>query len=113
MSSEMPSPVKFTDAAANKVSTLIEEEGNDQLKLRVFITGGGCSGFQYGFTFEEEIKEVSLRPSRNEAGVFKIFCGNELIWCRKKDNGFPEIKVLKQLIRDQIIPEKNLGHIDR
>ena len=55
MSSEMPSPVKFTDAAANKVSTLIEEEGNDQLKLRVFITGGGCSGFQYGFTFEEEI----------------------------------------------------------
>ena len=44
MSSEMPSPVNFTDAAANKVSTLIEEEGNDQLKLRVFITGGGCSG---------------------------------------------------------------------
>jgi selenoprotein W-related protein len=64
-------------------------------------------------TFEEEIKEVSLRPSRNEAGVFKIFCDNELIWCRKRDNGFPEIKVLKQLIRDQIIPEKNLGHIDR
>lgn len=54
---EMPSPVNFTDAAASKVSSLIEEEGNDQLKLRVFITGGGCSGFQYGFTFEEDINE--------------------------------------------------------
>lgn len=57
MSSEMPSPVNFTDAAASKVSTLIAEEGNDQLKLRVFITGGGCSGFQYGFTFEEDVSE--------------------------------------------------------
>lgn len=43
----------FTDSAANKVRQLIEDEGNDQLKLRVFITGGGCSGFQYGFTFDE------------------------------------------------------------
>ena len=57
MSDEMPSPVNFTDAAANKVRTLIEEEGDDQLKLRVFITGGGCSGFQYGFTFEEDVNE--------------------------------------------------------
>ncbi|NOQ82084.1 MAG: iron-sulfur cluster insertion protein ErpA [Methylophaga sp.] len=55
--SEMPSPVNFTDAAAGKVRTLIEEEGDDQLKLRVFITGGGCSGFQYGFTFEDEVSE--------------------------------------------------------
>lgn len=55
--SEMPSPVNFTDAAVNKVSALIAEEGNDQLKLRVFITGGGCSGFQYGFTFEDEVNE--------------------------------------------------------
>lgn len=53
----MPSPVNFTDAAADKVRALIEEEGDDQLKLRVFITGGGCSGFQYGFTFEEEVNE--------------------------------------------------------
>lgn len=55
MTSEMPSPVIFTEAAATKVSDLIAEEGNDALKLRVFITGGGCSGFQYGFTFEEEV----------------------------------------------------------
>ena len=67
MSSEMPSPVKFTDADANKVSTLIEEEGNDQLKLRVFITGGGCSGFQYGFTFEEEINDGDTQVEK--AGV--------------------------------------------
>ena len=57
MSEIMPSPVNFTDAAANKVRSLIEEEGDDQLKLRVFITGGGCSGFQYGFTFEEDVNE--------------------------------------------------------
>ena len=55
--SEMPSPVNFTDAAANKVRDLIVEEGDDSLKLRVFITGGGCSGFQYGFTFEDEVSE--------------------------------------------------------
>jgi len=43
----------FTDSAATKVSELIREEGNPNLKLRVFVSGGGCSGFQYGFTFDE------------------------------------------------------------
>lgn len=47
----------FTDAAAAKVHSLIIEENNPNLKLRVFITGGGCSGFQYGFTFDEEIND--------------------------------------------------------
>ncbi len=50
---EMPLPFIFTDSAANKVKDLIDEEGNPDLKLRVFVTGGGCSGFQYGFTFDE------------------------------------------------------------
>lgn len=50
---EMPVPLVFTDSAANKVKELIVEEGNPELKLRVFVTGGGCSGFQYGFTFDE------------------------------------------------------------
>jgi iron-sulfur cluster insertion protein len=54
---EMPSPFIFTDAAASKVRELIEEEGNADLKLRVFVTGGGCSGFQYGFTFDEVANE--------------------------------------------------------
>jgi len=47
----------FTDAAARKVGELIREEGNPNLKLRVFVSGGGCSGFQYGFTFDEKIEE--------------------------------------------------------
>ena len=50
---EMPMPLMFTDSAASKVKQLIDEEGNVDLKLRVFVTGGGCSGFQYGFTFDE------------------------------------------------------------
>ncbi len=54
---DIPSPLVFTDNAANKVKELIEEEGSPDLKLRVFVSGGGCSGFQYGFTFEEEINE--------------------------------------------------------
>jgi len=51
-----PQPLIFTYSAANKVKQLIIEEGNPDLKLRVFITGGGCSGFQYGFAFEEEVQ---------------------------------------------------------
>lgn len=54
---EITSPLLFTDSAAAKVKELIEEEGNPGLKLRVFVTGGGCSGFQYGFTFDEEVSE--------------------------------------------------------
>ena len=50
-------PLLFTDAAARKVRELIEEESNESLKLRVFVSGGGCSGFQYGFTFDEEVAD--------------------------------------------------------
>ena len=53
-SSAAPPPIVFTDAAALKVSELIEEEDNPDLMLRVFVAGGGCSGFQYGFTFDEK-----------------------------------------------------------
>lgn len=51
------SPLLFTDQAAQKVRSLRDEEGNPNLKLRVYITGGGCSGFSYGFSFDEEAKE--------------------------------------------------------
>jgi iron-sulfur cluster insertion protein len=54
---DMPDPLLFTDEAAAKVKSLIEEEDNDALMLRVFVSGGGCSGFQYGFTFDESITE--------------------------------------------------------
>jgi iron-sulfur cluster insertion protein len=50
-------PLSFTNAAARKVRQLIVEEGNAALKLRVFVTGGGCSGFQYGFTFDEKVED--------------------------------------------------------
>ncbi|MBO6558399.1 MAG: iron-sulfur cluster insertion protein ErpA [Pseudomonadales bacterium] len=52
-----PQAMIFSDAAAHKVRSLIQEEENDNLKLRVFVTGGGCSGFEYGFTFDEDIED--------------------------------------------------------
>ncbi len=57
---EISVPLTFTDAAAQKVKFLITEEENPALKLRVYITGGGCSGFQYGFTFDEKVNEGDL-----------------------------------------------------
>ena len=62
---EMPAPLVFTDAAAAKVKNLIEEEGNADLKLRVFVQGGGCSGFQYGFTFDEVVNEDDASMEKN------------------------------------------------
>jgi iron-sulfur cluster insertion protein len=62
---ELPAPLVFTDNAANKVKDLINEEGNEELKLRVFVTGGGCSGFQYGFTFDEETNEDDTAMQKN------------------------------------------------
>jgi len=54
---EMALPIYFSDSAAGKVKALIAEEKNPALKLRVYVTGGGCSGFQYGFTFDEKVNE--------------------------------------------------------
>ena len=62
---EMPAPLLFTDNAANKVKALIEEEGNNELKLRVFVSGGGCSGFQYGFTFDEVKNDDDTAMEKN------------------------------------------------
>ncbi|TSE24511.1 Iron-sulfur cluster insertion protein ErpA [Tepidimonas sediminis] len=61
----MPDPLVFTDAAAAKVAELIAEEGNPDLKLRVFVQGGGCSGFQYGFTFDETVNEDDTQMVKN------------------------------------------------
>lgn len=63
--SDVDSPLIFTDSAAGKVKSLIEEEGNSNLKLRVFVTGGGCSGFQYGFTFDEAVNEGDTTVQKN------------------------------------------------
>ena len=58
-----PAALNFTDAAAAKVAELIREESNPNLKLRVFVQGGGCSGFQYGFTFDEAVEEGDTQVS--------------------------------------------------
>jgi len=73
-----------TNSAVNKVKTLVEEEGNPDLKLRVYVTGGGCSGFQYGFTFDEAVAEDDTRVEREGATVlidslsFQYLAGAEL-----------------------------------
>lgn len=65
MSDTEESLLVFTDSAANKVKGLIEEEGNDNLKLRVYVSGGGCSGFQYGFTFDEAVNDGDTSVEKN------------------------------------------------
>jgi iron-sulfur cluster insertion protein len=64
-SMEIPAPLVFTENAAKKVKELIEEEGSPDLKLRVFVSGGGCSGFQYGFTFEEEVNDDDTQVQKD------------------------------------------------
>ena len=60
MSDDVALPLQFTEAAAKKVKVLIADENNPELKLRVYITGGGCSGFQYGFTFDDKINDGDM-----------------------------------------------------
>jgi iron-sulfur cluster insertion protein len=60
-----PPPLVFTDSAAEKVRELVAEEGNPDLKLRVFVQGGGCSGFQYGFQFDEVTNEDDTEMHKN------------------------------------------------
>ena len=62
---EMALPINFSDSAANKVKELIIEEQNPALKLRVYVTGGGCSGFQYGFPFDEKVNEGDTLVEKN------------------------------------------------
>ena len=81
---DVPSPLVFTDSAAAKVKELIDEEGNPGLKLRVFVTGGGCSGFQYGFTFDEAVNEDDTSMEKNgvmlliDAMSFQYLAGAEI-----------------------------------
>jgi iron-sulfur cluster insertion protein len=81
---EMPTPLLFTDSAAKKVKDLIEEEKNPALMLRVFVSGGGCSGFQYGFTFEENANEDDTRVEKNGVTLlidplsFQYLAGSEI-----------------------------------
>ena len=77
-------PLHFTQGAASKVKNLVDEEGNPRLKLRVFVTGGGCSGFQYGFTFDEDVAEDDTIVEREgvslvvDAMSFQYLVGSEV-----------------------------------
>lgn len=61
--------INFTDQASLKVKELIEEEGDNSLSLRVYITGGGCSGFQYAFAFDNEVKEDDILITKNSVNL--------------------------------------------
>jgi iron-sulfur cluster insertion protein len=77
-------PFVFSDAAADKVRELIDEEGNPGLKLRIFVSGGGCSGFQYGFAFDEAVAEDDVAVERRgvqvvvDAMSFQYLAGAEI-----------------------------------
>ncbi|MCC9595652.1 MULTISPECIES: iron-sulfur cluster insertion protein ErpA [unclassified Rubrivivax] len=62
-------PIKISDAVVAKVSELLAEEGDPSLQLRIYVTGGGCSGFQYGFAFDDEVKEDDVRVAREPITV--------------------------------------------
>ena len=64
-----PVSMTFSDAAAAKVRRLITEEDNDNLRLRVFVTGGGCSGFEYGFTFDEDVEDDDTEIPNGEVAL--------------------------------------------
>ena len=84
MLAEADSPVIFSDSAALKVKEMIAEEGNAKLNLRVYVTGGGCSGFQYGFAFDETVNEDDTRIEKQgvtllvDAMSFQYLVGAEI-----------------------------------
>ena len=63
-------------------------------------------------TFSNELGKVTLSPEHKTAGHFQIELEDQLIWCRKRDGGFPDVKTLKQRVRDTIAPERDLGHLE-
>ena len=69
---KMPDPLIFTDNAVNKVKELIAEEETPDLKLRVFVSGGGCSGFQYGFTFEEIVNDDDTQVTKDNVTLLIV-----------------------------------------
>ncbi len=79
-----PTSLSLSAAAVDKVRMLVDEEGNDELKLRVFVTGGGCSGFQYGFTFDELVAEDDTQVEKDGVVVvidpmsFQYLAGSEV-----------------------------------
>ena len=79
-----PNEIRLSDKAVSKVRALVEDEGNPGLKLRVYITGGGCSGFQYGFSFDETVSEDDMVVERDgvtaliDAMSYQYLVGSEV-----------------------------------
>jgi len=84
VNNEVAVNLKLSDRAASKIKELAEKQGNDQLKLRVVISGGGCSGFQYGFEFDDKIEENDVSIEHNGATVvidsmsYQVLIGSEI-----------------------------------
>ena len=80
----LEAPLAFTDAAASKVKAMIDDEGNPQLKLRIYVSGGGCSGFEYGFAFDENANDDDMRIDKGgvtllvDAVSFQYLVGAEI-----------------------------------
>lgn len=92
--SSLSSNLYFSVDAADKVASLIEEENNPHLNLRVFVTGGGCSGFQYNFTFDEEIKEDDT--------IVKQVCSN----------GIASVNLLIDSMSFQYLKEAEIDYVE-
>ena len=79
-----PNEIRLTDTAVSKIRALVADEGNSKLKLRVYITGGGCSGFQYGFSFDESVSEDDMVVERGgvtaliDAMSYQYLVGSEV-----------------------------------
>ena len=84
-------PIRISDAVVGKVSEMLAEEGDASLLLRIFVTGGGCSGFQYGFAFDDELKADDIRVERGPIAVvvdamsFQYLMGAEIDYEDKLD----------------------------
>jgi len=83
-SAAFAAPLVFTDAAASKVKAMIDDEGNPQLKLRIYVSGGGCSGFEYGFAFDENLNDDNMKIEKGgvtqlvDAVSFQYLAGAEI-----------------------------------
>lgn len=84
------SAIRVTDSAATKVYELIQEENNPELKLRVFITGGGCSGFQYGFSFDEKVNEDDFEIIKKIVAAITTIAKNDVDITSDEEKKDPE-----------------------